>query len=56
MMSGYWERTLEHRLSGRRAFAATGGTAAAAAFLAACGGGGDGNNIDSGSLITRPDR
>ncbi|HWC31488.1 MAG TPA: ABC transporter substrate-binding protein [Dehalococcoidia bacterium] len=40
-MSSYWSRTLQQRLTRRRALAATGMTAAAAAFLAACGGSDD---------------
>jgi ABC-type transport system substrate-binding protein len=40
-LASYWSRTLEKRLTRRRALAATGMTAAAAAFLAACGGSDD---------------
>ena len=55
-MEGYWTKVLTHRLSRRRALAATGTTAAAAAFLAACGGdsnGSSGESSDQSSLITR---
>lgn len=40
-MANYWGKTLQHRMSRRRALMATGGAAAAAAFLAACGGDSD---------------
>jgi ABC-type transport system substrate-binding protein len=38
MQSSYWDRTLNRRISRRRALRYGGGMAAAAAFLAACGG------------------
>ena len=55
MTSSYWTRTLNQRLSRRRALAATGATGLAAALLAACGGGDDGGS-DGGtsSLLSKP--
>jgi peptide/nickel transport system substrate-binding protein len=56
-MAGYWQHTLNRRLSRRRALAATGATAAAAAFLAACGGGDDDDGgsapEDKSGLLTK---
>jgi peptide/nickel transport system substrate-binding protein len=54
----YWIRTLEGRMTRRRAVALVGGSALGAAFLAACGGGGSdsgssGSTADKTSLITK---
>jgi ABC-type transport system substrate-binding protein len=50
----YWSRTLEHRLSRRRAIAATGAAALGAAFLAACGGDGGRDEEEVVGLVTQP--
>ena len=50
--SGLWTRSLEQRLSRRRAIATTGGAALGAAFLAACGGG----SSDSGGGGTKDEK
>jgi len=47
-MASYWARTLEKRVTRRRAIAATGAVGAAAAFLAACGGGDEGGDGATG--------
>jgi ABC-type transport system substrate-binding protein len=52
MDDNYWHRTLQTRITRRRAMAATGATAAAAALLAACGGGDDGGESGSGTKDT----
>src|SRR5688572_17062630 len=48
MQENYWVRTLEGRLTRRRALIGASATAAAAAFLAACGGGSDGGSQATG--------
>ena len=55
-MADYWQRTLNQRLSRRRALAATGLGAAGAALLTACGGGGDGDSRsgDTSGLLSTP--
>jgi ABC-type transport system substrate-binding protein len=50
-MAGYWRRTLDRRISRRRALLATGSAAAAAAFLAACGGDDEGDEGDQSGLV-----
>ena len=56
MQSNYWSRTLAHRISRRRALAATGATALGSAFLIACGSGnnnaGKGGSTSSGQAAS----
>lgn len=54
MAKSYWQRTLESRMSRRRAMALTGATAAGAALLAACGGGTDSGGQDTSGLLSKP--
>jgi peptide/nickel transport system substrate-binding protein len=61
MADAYWSRTLQGRLSRRRALLGTSAVAAGAAFLAACGGGDEGTSGASGAkkdasgLIAQPE-
>jgi peptide/nickel transport system substrate-binding protein len=52
--NNYWARTLQGRVSRRRAMVITGAGAAAAAFLAACGGGNNGSS-SNGAKTTGSD-
>ena len=56
MAKTYWASVLKHRISRRRALAATGATSAAAVLLAACGGNdeGGGGSADKSGMITAP--
>jgi ABC-type transport system substrate-binding protein len=53
-MSGYWDTTLQQRVSRRKAMVGAGTAAAAAAFLVACGGGSDHGPGNAQTLVSEP--